>query len=598
MNSRLYVFILFGIFFTCKAYSQNTPFDTKKEVYKIQIKTLLDSSNLFIISSPLKSGAYLRKALEMAQQHKDGVLQADIYIELSRYYFSQNEPEQELNYVLKAKEIYIRNKNEKGISNSLIRLARIKLNSWKYDNVLEYLYDALAHAYNSKDSNQIALSYHYLGTAYHWFTPDQKPAQKLFFEYTDSAERYLIKAINIMTKTKFYELGFSYNNLGAILHRRAKITGQGFEDALDANRKALGEFQKRGNPRGIASSYHEIAKCLRDQNKYNEAINLLKKSIKIADSIKHIPQLENSYQDLYLTYYEIHNIDSSYKYFGRYSNIRLRQAQMQSKALLADQDAKYKTEKKEAQILLQTKELEVKNARLKFQKGVLIVSILVHTIFGGLSIFLYKLYTKNKNLSQKNALLLKEQNHRVKNNLQVISALLSLQANRIENTDARKAIEDSQLRVQAMGMIHKKLYGDNVVEIDMKTFIPELAECILPVFGYHNGSVHHLIETTVENLNVDKAVPVGLILNELLTNSCKYAFPKTEKPYFNIALLKNPDNTISLTFQDNGPGFDYEQANKKGSFGLKLIELQSRQIFGEYWWEINNGLTFSLTWKN
>ncbi len=175
---------------------------------------------------------------------------------------------------------------------------------------------------------------------------------------------------------------------------------------------------------------------------------------------------------------------------------------------------------------------------------------------------------------------------------------MSLQANRIENTDARKAFEDSQLRVQAMGMIHRKLYGENVVEIDMNAFIPELAECIIPFFGFTDGSIQRNIDTNVTLMNVDKAVPLGLILNELLTNSCKYAFPHNPNPELRINLTQNSNHIYTFSYTDNGPGFDYEMAKSKGSFGLRLIELQSRQLFGQYSWNNQNGTNYSLQWKN
>jgi len=182
----------------------------------------------------------------------------------------------------------------------------------------------------------------------------------------------------------------------------------------------------------------------------------------------------------------------------------------------------------------------------------------------------------------------------VKNNLQVISALLSLQANLMDNNDARKAIEDSQLRVQTMGMIHKKLYGDNITDIEMDTFVNELVDSILPVFGWANNSIIKEINVTNHKLNVDKAVPIGLIINELLTNSCKYAFSNAHNPCLKIGFCQNSDKSYVLSYFDNGSGFDPNSAKKGSSFGLKLIELQSRQLFAEYYWKNETGMQYNL----
>ena len=593
---------------------ENPRTEINNDLYNKQIQVLLDSSSLTIGSNAAKASGYLQKAIELTKKEKDEEKLAQIYLEYAKVSAFQNEPEQELHYVLRAKDLFTKYKNEKGLSKSLIALARINLNSWRYTAVLEYSYDALNHAYKSGDSVQIALSYHHLGTAYNWlnnfityskklsnatwgnnFTiPGNKPSGKLFYQYCDSSEVYFQKAIVIMKRINYQGIPYSFNNLGVALHKRACLTDRNFKKALEAHYQAFKYFKKQNDVKGISSSFQEIAKCFREQNKYKESILLLNRSITIADSINYIPQLEASFEDLAQTYYFTQNMDSAFKYFRKYVLLRVRQINIHSKTLLTEQETKYKTEKKEARIAIQDKELEAKEARLKLQYLILLISSLGILILGAASIILYTLFKKNKALNQKNALFLKEQNHRVKNNLQVISALLSLQANRMDNSDAKKAIEDSQLRVQAMGLIHKKLYGDNVVEIDMKSFFTELAEAILPVFGFHAGCINQQIETAIVTLNVDKAVPLALILNELLTNSCKYAFSNSESPGFSIDLVDNGKGSLTFSYGDNGPGFDYYLAGKKGSFGLKLIELQSRQIFGEFNWGNQSGTSFCV----
>jgi two-component sensor histidine kinase len=567
------------------------------------MQNLFEKAQSIFDDNPMETANLLKKAINIGQRIGDEKLLAKVYLEYAQICYALNESHDEIEYALKARELYTKLKDRKGISTSLVRLARAKLNSMQYDDVLQYLTDAKKIAFELNDSNHTAYVYSHLGAAFNWMKSDNSitdptERRKKYIQYSDSAIYYVTKCIEIQTKLKHPALAVNYNNLGINLYDRAIVTNKDFSKALEAHRMALKLKTEQKNHKGIASSYQEIGKIYFQQKKIQEGLALIKRSIEIADSLDYTPHLEDAYSDLYKFYFQLGEKDSAYKFQAKHFSVAFKRLNKKNALMLTDMEKKYNNKQKETELLLKTNEIKAKQAQLKLQTGITIVSAVGILILAFFSIFYYSLYKKNRVLNQKNTLLLKEQNHRVKNNLQVISALLSLQANRIENIDAKKAIEDSQLRVQAMGMIHKKLYGDNVVEIDMKTFIPELSECILPVFGFQNGSVQHFIETTIENLNVDKAVPVGLILNELLTNSCKYAFPKTGMPFFKISMLKNPDNSISLTYQDNGPGFDHEPAIKKGSFGLKLIELQSRQIFGEYRWENKEGTFFFVNWKN
>jgi len=133
-----------------------------------------------------------------------------------------------------------------------------------------------------------------------------------------------------------------------------------------------------------------------------------------------------------------------------------------------------------------------------------------------------------------------------------------------------------------------------VVEIEMSVFIRELIESILPIFGYNLDDIQQNIKIGVNKINVDKAVPIGLIINELLTNSCKYAFNKTNNPELKINFVQQENNDYFFTYHDNGPGFDLASSTAKGSFGLKLIELQSRQIFADSEWKNDYGSTYTM----
>ena len=171
--------------------------------------------------------------------------------------------------------------------------------------------------------------------------------------------------------------------------------------------------------------------------------------------------------------------------------------------------------------------------------------------------------------------LLHEIHHRVKNNMTVISSLLKLQAGQVNNDEAKTALMDSQNRVQSMSSIHETLYqSDNLSTVDMKTYLSSLASAI--ALNYSIGSkVNLLVESKNVLIGAKQASPVGLIVNELITNSFKYAFPDNQEGEIKINLQKI-ENQIQLEYADDGIGIpeDYNWRNTK-SMGLNLVKMLS-----------------------
>jgi two-component sensor histidine kinase len=189
---------------------------------------------------------------------------------------------------------------------------------------------------------------------------------------------------------------------------------------------------------------------------------------------------------------------------------------------------------------------------------------------------------------------MKELHHRVKNNLAIVSSLLSMQSNRLEDKNAAKAVREGQMRVQAMSLIHQRLYKtDDVSTVNIKDYFTELAESLMQAYGYSSDDFELTIEVKNPALDVDLAIPLGLIVNELITNSFKYAYEGIERPSLSI-YLKN-DKDITLKIQDNGIGIDEKLVSQKSnSFGQKLIKGLSKQLKGTYKFENNHGTYFEL----
>lgn len=196
--------------------------------------------------------------------------------------------------------------------------------------------------------------------------------------------------------------------------------------------------------------------------------------------------------------------------------------------------------------------------------------------------------TEKESLLKEKEVLLKEIHHRVKNNLQTISSMLMLQGEVLQDELAQKAILESQSRVRSIALVHQKLYQTEGLEkVELGGFMNDLVGQITSLFHREADLVTIHLQIPPTQVLIDKAIPLGLILNELLTNSLKYAFPNhaageiwiESKPYESETENPTTSRKIVLRYRDSGNGFDFKQkAAAGGTLGVELITLLSEQI--------------------
>ena len=191
-------------------------------------------------------------------------------------------------------------------------------------------------------------------------------------------------------------------------------------------------------------------------------------------------------------------------------------------------------------------------------------------------------------------ILLKEIHHRVKNNLQIITSLLSLQSNAIENKDVSQVLDESRRRIEAIALIHEKLYqGDKIDRVDFKSYLMEIMRSQQKV----NPNLKCEVTSNEVAFKLDIAIPLGLIISEMIVNSVKHAFKGIENPQLKVQVTKN-NQTIEIIFQDNGIGlpenFSLEQPV---SLGTEIIQALTDQIEGEIKYENDNGAKFTIVFQ-
>jgi two-component sensor histidine kinase len=192
--------------------------------------------------------------------------------------------------------------------------------------------------------------------------------------------------------------------------------------------------------------------------------------------------------------------------------------------------------------------------------------------------------------------MLKEIHHRVKNNLQVISSLLGLQSSCLQDEKSRAIFQESQERVRVMANIHTMLYQSaDLARVDFGGFIRDLAGRLQQSYGLSGSSIEINADIADVSMAIETSIPCGLILNELMSNTLKHAFPEGRAGEVTVS-MKTAGDRFELKVQDNGIGLpesvDFKHPQ---SLGLELVRLLAEQIGGKIDLQVEGGTTFTIT---
>ena len=192
--------------------------------------------------------------------------------------------------------------------------------------------------------------------------------------------------------------------------------------------------------------------------------------------------------------------------------------------------------------------------------------------------------------------LLQEIHHRVKNNLQVISSLLDLQSQQIEDSAMLEVFRESQNRVKSMALVHEKLYqSKNFAKINFAEYTESLVNYLFKAYELHSGNVTLELDIDEVALNIDTAIPCGLIINELVSNALKYAFPDNRSGKITISLHSEANRHFNLTIKDDGVGLPIDGEFKTvKSLGLQLVHVLTQQLKGTIDIDCHRGSEFRV----
>jgi two-component sensor histidine kinase len=204
---------------------------------------------------------------------------------------------------------------------------------------------------------------------------------------------------------------------------------------------------------------------------------------------------------------------------------------------------------------------------------------------------------KQKSADQKE-ILLREIHHRVKNNLSIVISLLSFQMDENPSPDLARTLIDIQTRIRAMALIHEHLYrSENLDRIPLADYIQSLTQMVSSTFSMHLNLV--TLDIVAVDVSIETALPIGLIINELLTNAFKYAFPDGSTGHIHLEVLSIGNDQYRFTFSDNGIGMPINVTpEKSSSLGMYIVRLLTEQLDGTLEIIRDNGTRFVIVFTN
>lgn len=519
-------------------------------------------------------------------------------------------------YYQKAIEMFDSANSKGNKAQAMVNLGIIYKNIGFYTDAVSITLSGITISVEVEDNQNLAAAYNNLGNTF-----------KELKNYNE-AEFYLKKALEIRLKyNNKRAIAGVLNNLGNVYRYWGKL-----DIALKNYYEALTLKQEIGNKILLASTIDNIGEVFILKKQYANAKKYFKDALQKRTEERDLLGITTSNNRIAYLYFSLKNYDSAFLYaiaaltIGREINSRkdilksyellknienkrgnYKQALLfasdynalkdslysEEKAkIISNAEVKHRTEKYIRDLSISLEKERTQKIKIKNQNLVIIILLIAFISIFVITLLILRAYQVKKKARNTEKLLRREIQHRVKNNLQLISNMHYLQMEQTTDSSIKNLITENEQRLQAINMVHQTLWrGNTKNELNFKVYILNLIEDIRTAFANQATNINQRYDIDELYFSADIANSIGLILNELLTNAFKYAFKNKSEVDLEIS-LKQKSKDYLLQLSHSGDLWDYDKLkNKKGSFGISLVDMLIKQISGEIKVEITNTLT-------
>lgn len=457
----------------------------------------------------------------------------------------------------------------------------------------------------------------------------------------EKAQAYAIKSLEIAKAHNYLrEIAFANTLLGNTYYYENNL-----DKAISSFESTIPFYTKRKMPDFLIKTYCSLADIYVTKGDFKQSksyLNLASDHIENAASHSHKIRYYNTSTNYYTTVKDAQNAEENLKQlqllihnsgtnndrlaflytkskferkFGKYklalntvdayNKLKDSLYYIKQSEIIHDLEGKYKRQEQDKEIALLNTENELKASRLSKQKLTIYGGLIALLIFGLLLAFIFRLYRKVElqNTLIKTALnekdtLLREIHHRVKNNLQVVSSLLALQSKYVLDDVALSALKEGQDRVQSMALIHQDLYeNEDMTGVNTHIYLEQLVENLFDSYNIDEENISYKIDVDEIILDIDTMIPLGLIINELVSNALKHGFKNNQMGEVFVS-LKELRNKLYLEVSDDGVGVDNINEIKNKSFGFELIQAFAKKLKADMKITSEKGLKIKMTLSN
>lgn len=530
---------------------------------------------------------YLKQEINQLPNLK---FRGDLYLKLGKSYNLNDQMLEAFRSYREAEKIFNHEKNTEGKAKVYIAFIEFYRKKGNY-NECTYYFNRIENYIKRNEISQLTIAHYYSRKS----AVEQEKNQK-----SKLARTYSLKALKIAKKLNNNELiGTVYNDIAGSYEQEGNL-----EAAIQNLLKSLEYWNKAGNYLYITYELNSLARVEGKRKNYAQSKIYLKEGITYAEKYK----LNSQKIYLYSILRDIYAIEENYKLAYemqiKYDNIRYIIETENSEKILQEAEEKYNVEKQIniTNTARRRAERAEQDALAKKSQSRLLIffSILLLIFITIITILAIRLQRKNKELkssnhtlnlalTQKN-ILFKELHHRVKNNLTILKSILFLQAKSSPFPEVKEALNESKNRIESMALVHDNLYeADDVSRVELKGFIQHLLFKLEDSIFPKDKKINFTIDEKKISMPVSSAIFIGFIINELVTNSMKYAVNEKKNLEIGVKLMEN-DDYLFIEYWDNGKGLSKKNIQlENGGFGFRLIHIMMKQLKSEMEYSIQVG---------